>query len=53
LFGWDCFKVRENGKVINKTVCLCVGLNEEGLKEVLGIWVGKTESSSFLAWRSN
>jgi transposase-like protein len=41
------FKVRENGKVINKTVYLCVGLNKEGLKEVLGMWVGKTESSSF------
>lgn len=41
------FKVRENGKVINKTVYLCVGLNKEGLKEVLGMWVGKTESSAF------
>ncbi len=41
------FKVRENGKVINKTVYLCVGLNKNGFKEVLGIWVGKTESSSF------
>jgi transposase-like protein len=41
------FKVRDNGKVINKTVYLCVGLNKEGLKEVLGMWVGKTESSSF------
>ena len=34
------FKVRENGKVINKTVYLCVGLNKEGLKEVLGMWKG-------------
>ena len=41
------FKVKENGKVINKTVYLCVGLNKEGQKEVLGMWVGKTESSSF------
>ena len=41
------FKVRENGKVINKTVYLCVGLNKEGLKEVLGMWVGKTESAAF------
>lgn len=41
------FKVREAGKVINKTVYLCVGLNTRGLKEVLGMWVGKTESSSF------
>lgn len=41
------FKVRENGKVINKTVYLCVGLNKEGFKEVLGMWVGKNESAAF------
>ena len=27
------FKVRENGKVINKIIYLCIGLNKEGLKE--------------------
>lgn len=41
------FKVRHNGKVINKTVYLCVGLKQNGLKEVLGMWIGKSESSSF------
>lgn len=30
------FKVRENSKVINKTVYLTVGLNRDGRKEVLG-----------------
>lgn len=44
------FKVRESGKVINKTVYLCIGLNTMGYKEVLGMWVGKTESASF--WMS-
>lgn len=44
------FKVRESGKVINKTVYLCVGLNSRGYKEVLGMWIGKAESSSF--WMS-
>lgn len=44
------FKVRESGKVINKTVYLCVGLTPAGYKEVLGMWLGKTESSSF--WMS-
>lgn len=39
--GWYRFKVRENGKVINKTVYLCVGLNKDGVKEVLGMWFGK------------
>lgn len=44
------FKVRESDKVINKTVYLCVGLNDRGYKEVLGMWLGKSESSSF--WMS-
>lgn len=44
------FKVRESGKVVNKTVYLCVGLTTSGHKEVLGMWLGKTESSSF--WMS-
>ena len=39
------FKVRDNGKIINKPVYLCVGLKSNGLKEVLGMWVGKSESS--------
>lgn len=41
------FKVRDSGKIINKTVYLCGGLKSNGLKEVLGMWVGKSESSSF------
>lgn len=44
------FKVRENNKVVNKAMYLAVGLNSSGLKEVLGMWLGKTESSSF--WMS-
>jgi transposase-like protein len=41
------FKDRDNSKVVNKTVYLAIGLNREGRKEVLGIWLGKNESSSF------
>jgi putative transposase len=44
------FKVRQNGKVINKTIYLAVGLNSEGMKEVLGMWLGESESASF--WMS-
>lgn len=44
------FKVRQNGKVINKTVYLAVGLNSEGHKEMLGMWLGESESASF--WMS-
>lgn len=41
------FKVRENNKVINKTIYLAVGLNRDGCKEVLGMWLGRNESASF------
>lgn len=41
------FKVRENSKVINKTIYIAVGLRKDGLKEVLGLWLGKNESASF------
>ncbi len=44
------FKVRENSKVINKTVYIAVGLRRDGKKEVLGLWLGKTESAAF--WMS-
>lgn len=44
------FKVRQNGRVINKTIYLAVGLNSEGHKEVLGMWLGESESASF--WMS-
>jgi putative transposase len=44
------FKVREANKVVNKTIYLAVGLNKYGLREVLGMWLGKNESASF--WMS-
>ena len=44
------FKVRDNSRVVNKAIYIAVGLNTSGYKEVLGLWLGKTESSSF--WMS-
>ena len=44
------FKVRENSKVINKTIYIAIGLRKDGRKEVLGLWLGKAESSAF--WMS-
>jgi transposase-like protein len=44
------FKVRDNGKVISKAVYSVLGVNTEGEKQVLGIYFGDNESSSF--WRN-
>ena len=41
------FKVRQNGKVINKTVYVVIGLSNSGKKEILGLWINETESATF------
>jgi putative transposase len=45
----DCIyvKARDNHVIINKAVYLAVGVNMEGKKELLGIWVGKNEGAKF------
>lgn len=43
------YKVRENGKVITKAIYNVLGVTVDGQKEVLGIYFGDHESSSF--WR--
>ena len=45
------FKVRDNGKIINKTVYLCVGLKQNGLKEVFGMW-GESRKVLHSGWVS-
>ena len=44
------FKVRHQGKVVNKTVYVVIGLSNTGYKEVLGLWIHESESASF--WMS-
>src|SRR3954454_609713 len=41
------FKVRHEGKVIDKAVQIAVGLNNKGYKEILGMWICVNESASF------
>jgi len=41
------FKVRDSGHVRNKAVYLAIGINLEGYKEVLGIWIADTEGAKF------
>jgi Transposase and inactivated derivatives len=41
------FKVRHNGKIVNKTIYLIIGLDTQGYKQVLGMWINETESASF------
>ncbi len=41
------FNVVENGSVIKKTAYIVYGINIEGKKEILGIWLGEAETSKF------
>ncbi|ASX28272.1 transposase [Rickettsia sp. MEAM1 (Bemisia tabaci)] len=45
----DCIhvKARDNHVIINKAVYLAIGVNMEGKKELLGIWIGKNEGCKF------
>jgi len=40
-------KIRDNGHVINKAVYMALGVNLDGHKEVLGLWVAKEEGAKF------
>lgn len=41
------YKVREEGMVVKKAVYIAIGTDLEGKKDVLGLWVGATESSKY------
>lgn len=41
------FKVRDGATVRNKAVYLAIGVNMDGMKEVLGLWIAQTEGAKF------
>jgi len=41
------FKVRSNGKIVNKAVYICLGYTMQGHKDILGIWVDEAEGAKF------
>jgi len=45
----DCIvlKIRQNKQVINKAIYLALGVNLEGHKELLGMWISENEGAKF------
>lgn len=45
----DCIvlKIRQNKRVINKSMYVALGINMEGQKELLGLWLAETEGATF------
>lgn len=41
------FKVRDDGRVVNRAAYICLGINNEGMKDILGIWIGESEGAKF------
>lgn len=41
------FKVRDGGKIASKVAYIALGINQYGMKEVVGIWISETESAKF------
>jgi len=46
---FDCLrvKIRDEGIVKNKAVYLALGIDREGMKDVLGLWIEQTEGAAF------
>lgn len=41
------FKVRDSGKIVSKASYIMLGVNMEGQKEILGIWIGENEGAKY------
>lgn len=41
------YKVRTEGRVINRAAYVIIGVDIEGNKDVIGIWIGENETSKF------
>lgn len=43
------YHVRSEGQVVKKAVCIAIGIDLNGKKDVLGMWVGENESAKYWA----
>lgn len=41
------FKVREDNKIMSKAAYICLGIDMNGYKDILGIWIGEAEGAKF------
>ena len=41
------YKVRENGSIVTKAVYCIIGINREGIKDLLGLYIGENEGARF------
>ena len=43
------YRVRSEGQIVKKAVYIAIGIDLDGKKDVLGMWIGENESAKFRA----
>ena len=41
------FKVREENKIVSKAIYVALGITMDGMKDVIGMWIGENEGAKF------
>ena len=41
------YKVKQNNRIVSKAAYVVIGIDDDGYKDVLGIWIGENETSKF------
>ncbi len=41
------FHIKDGGRIVNKCAYTVLGINKDGMKELLGIWIGENEGAKF------
>jgi transposase-like protein len=41
------YKVKQNNRIVSKAAYVVIGVDEDGYKDVLGLWIGENETSKF------
>lgn len=41
------YNVRQEGRVVKKAVYIAIGITLEGIKDVMGLWIGENESAKY------
>lgn len=41
------YKVKQNNRILSKAAYIVIGVDDDGYKDVLGLWIGENETSKF------
>lgn len=41
------FSVKEDSRIVKEAAYIVLGINDEGFKDILGIWIGENESAKY------